>query len=166
MITESKESTPRGRGFLNSIKGDIFMTVRNKTVQEGAPIREGLFVLPSNSEERPYLLGSRCKKCGQVSFPPRGVCSKCFHDEFDPIPLSTEGKLYTYSIIRYPPPGLTAPYAVGYVDLPEGVRVFSILTGWDEGSLKVGMDLELVIDKFKEGDAGKPILTYKFRPIP
>lgn len=141
------------------------MTDTIETVQEGVPIREGLFVLSSKSEERAYLLGSRCKKCGQVSFPPRDVCSKCFNDEFDRIPLSREGKLYTYSIIRYPPPGLTAPYAIGYIDLPEGVRVFSILTDWDDGGLRVGMDLELVIDKFKEGEAGKPILTYKFRPI-
>ena len=141
------------------------MADRKENMKNGVPIREGLFVLPSKSEEKAYLLGSRCKKCGQVSFPPRVVCSKCFHDEFDHVPLSTEGKLYTYSIIRYPPPGLTAPYAIGYIDLPEGVRVFSILTDWDDGSLRVGMDLELVIDKFKEDDAGKPILTYKFRPI-
>lgn len=141
------------------------MTDTNEAVQKGVPIREGLFVLPSKSGEKAYLLGSRCKKCDQIYFPPRAVCSMCFNDELDNIPLSTEGKLYTYTIISYPPPGLKAPYAIGYIDLPEGVRVFSILTNWDNESLQVGMDVELVIEKFRENDEGNIILTYKFRPI-
>ncbi|MEE9610710.1 MAG: Zn-ribbon domain-containing OB-fold protein [Desulfatiglandales bacterium] len=141
------------------------MPDRKETFNKSVPIREGLFMLPSKSGEGAYLLGSRCRECTQVSFPPRAVCSKCFNDELDNIPLSTKGKLYTYSIVRYAPPGLTAPYAIGYIDLPEGVRVFSILTGWDNESLKVGMDVELVIDKFKEDEEGKTILTYKFKPV-
>jgi uncharacterized OB-fold protein len=81
------------------------------------------------------------------------------------IPLSTKGKLYSYTIIGYPPPGLTAPYAIGYVDLPEGVRVFSILTGWNPGTLKVGMDVELVLDTFRQDKEGNELITYKFRPV-
>lgn len=128
------------------------------------PIREGLFSMPSKSGEKPYLLGSRCKACAQIAFPPRAVCSNCFSEEMENIPLSTKGKLYTYTIIGFPPPGMTAPYAIGYIDLPEGVRIFSILTDWDQESLKVGMDVELVLGKFREDKEGNEVLTYKFRP--
>lgn len=128
------------------------------------PIREGLFTMPSESGQKPYLLGSRCKTCSQISFPPRAVCSNCFSEEIESIPLSTKGKLYTYTIIGYPPPGIRAPYAIGYVDLPEGVRAFSILTDWNEESLKVGMEVELVLEKFREDKEGNEVLTYKFRP--
>jgi uncharacterized OB-fold protein len=58
------------------------------------------------------------------------------------------------------------PYAIGYVDLPEGVRVFSILEDWDRKSLRVGMDMELTLGKFKEDKEGNEIVTYKFRPVP
>lgn len=128
------------------------------------PIREGLFTMPSESGQRPYLLGSRCKTCSQIFFPPRVVCSNCFSEEIESIPLSTKGKLYTYTIIGYPPPGILAPYAIGYVDLPEGVRAFSILTDWKSEDLKVGMDVELVFEKFREDKEGNIVLTYKFRP--
>ena len=134
-------------------------------MEKGVPIREGIFVLPAGSGEKASLLGSRCKACGRVFFPPRHVCPQCFSDEFDSVRLSRVGKLYTFSIVRYAPPGLTAPYAVGYVDLPEGVRVFSILADWDQGTLDIGMDVELIIDTFRVDEDGKEILTYKFRPV-
>jgi len=141
------------------------MTDQKSSASKRVPIREGLFRPPSEPGEKPHLLGTRCKMCGLVSFPPRAVCSRCFSEEMESIPLSTTGRLYSYTIIGYAPPGLTAPYAIGYVDLPEGVRVFSILAGWNREGLKVGMDVELVLDKFRDDKEGKEIITYKFRPV-
>lgn len=141
------------------------MADKEKTGKKIIPIREGLFSIPSESGERPYLFGSRCKTCAQVSFPLRKVCSKCFGEEMEVIPLSIKGKVYSYTIIEYPPPGIVAPYAIGYIDLPEGVRVFSILTDWDQKSLRIGIEVELTLGKFKEDKEGNEILTYKFRPV-
>ena len=129
------------------------------------PIREGLFRMLSEAGEKPCLLGSRCKTCAQLSFPPRKVCSGCLGEEMEVIPLGTEGKLYSYTIVEYPAPGLVGPYAIGYVDLPEGVRVFSILADWDRKNLRVGMDVELTLGKFREDKDGNEIVTYKFRPV-
>ena len=136
-----------------------------RTNKKIIPIRERLFRIPSEAGEKPHLLGSRCTDCGQQSFPPRKVCSRCFGEAMEIIPLSTDGKLYSYTIVEYPAPGLVGPYAIGYVDLPEGVRVFSILADWDRKNLKVGMDLELTLGKFKEDKEGNEIWTYKFRPV-
>ncbi|MCJ7593554.1 MAG: Zn-ribbon domain-containing OB-fold protein [Desulfobacterales bacterium] len=141
------------------------MTAHGKPDVKGIPIREGLFTNPSEPGENAHLLGSRCQECAQVFFPPRSICSKCFNTKWDRVPLSRKGKLYTYTIIGYPAPGLSAPYAVAYIDLPEGIRVFSILTGWKEKELEKGMDMEMVIERFKEDERGNVILTYKFRPI-
>jgi uncharacterized OB-fold protein len=140
------------------------MTDEKTTVKKSIPIREGIFHMPSRPGEKPYLFGSRCKACAEISFPPRKFCSKCFSDQMEAIPLSSRGQLYSYTIIGYPPPGLQAPYAIGYVDLPEGVRVFSIITDWDQQSLKVGANVELTIGKFKEDKDGNEIVTYKFSP--
>ncbi len=140
--------------------GDI--TKQDKKI---IPIREGLFRMPSEPGEKSHLLGSRCKGCGHKSFPPRKVCSRCFGEEMEIVPLSFSGKLYSYTIVEYPAPGLVGPYAIGYVDLPEGVRAFSILADWNRKSLRVGMDMELALGKFKEDKEGNEIWTYKFRPV-
>jgi uncharacterized protein len=138
---------------------------QKESSKKKVPLREGLFVIPSLPEEKPSLLGSRCKGCGKMAFPPRSVCSTCHIEEMEKAPLSREGRLYTYTIIGYPPPGLTAPYAIGYVDLPEGVRVFSILTDWEKTGLEVGMEVELVVGRFRDDKEGNEIVTYKFRPV-
>jgi uncharacterized OB-fold protein len=132
--------------------------------RKSIPIREGIFEVPPHGDETRYLMGNRCKKCSQVSFPPREICSRCYSEAFDRIRLSTKGKLYSFTLIGYPPPGLTAPYAIGYVDLPEGIRIFSILSDWDRVGLKIGMELELIFGRFKEDKDGNEIFTYKFRP--
>jgi len=129
------------------------------------PIREGLFKMPAGPGAKPSLIGTRCAHCGQMSFPARGVCAGCSSQELEHIPLNTKGKLYAYTIIGYPPPGLTAPYAIGYVDLPEGVRVFSILTEWSADTLKVGAEVEMVLDRFRRDKEGNELITYKFRPV-
>ena len=137
----------------------------DKNTPKNIPIRDGLFTLPSRPGEHPSILGSRCTQCDHIDFPPRAVCPECLHEDMVKTPLSRRGTLYTYSMINYPAPGLTAPYAVGYIDLPEGIRVFSMLTGWGKAGLAVGMDVEMIIEKFMEDEQGNTLLTNKFRPI-
>lgn len=72
------------------------------------------------------LVGSRCGTCGSVYFPPRRLCVEDL-GECEPVPLSTTGSLYEASLVRIAPLGFTAPYWAGYVDLPEGVRLFAPL---------------------------------------
>ncbi|MFH1487916.1 MAG: Zn-ribbon domain-containing OB-fold protein [Pseudomonadota bacterium] len=141
------------------------MTAPSEASLKGIPIREGLFTLPDESHEKAHLIGSRCPLCGQISFPRRSICAKCLSPDLEETPLSGKGRIYTYTVIGYPAPGLEAPYAVAYIDLPEGVRVFSILTGWSRQTLEPGTEVELVIDKFREDEEGAAILTYKFRPV-
>lgn len=110
------------------------------------------------------LAGSRCRTCGRSYFPQKRVCPNCFKiDQMDPVALSRRGKLYSFTIVEAAPPGFTAPYAVGYVDLPEGVRIFSPLNG-DNDTLRIGMDLELTIGPIKEED-GVTIIGQKFSPV-
>ncbi len=86
-------------------------------------VREGLFTWPSNS---PHLLGSCCPHCSRIFFPTRRICPDCFKDEtLTTIELSNHGTLYTYCVLRRGPMGFESPYAIGYVDLPEGLRIFA-----------------------------------------
>ncbi len=116
----------------------------------------------------PVVVGSKCRKCGRVYFPKKKVCPDCWlRDEMDITPLSKQGKLSLFTIATMSLLGLKTPYACGYVDLPEGVRLFTLLTDckpFDE-KLELDMEVEMVIEKMKKDDFGNDIYTYKFRPI-
>ncbi|GAH62676.1 unnamed protein product [marine sediment metagenome] len=118
-----------------------------------------------DASETPPLLGSRCKSCGKVYFPPRIICPECFtNDTMEEVSLSKRGKLYSFTIIRRQslcPPNFTAPYAFGYVDLPEGVRVVSLLQG-DIDSLTLDSEMELVLRKLGEDESGNEIMAFSF----
>lgn len=81
------------------------------------------------------LEGSRCRVCGTVGYPASTVCARCARPTADPLLLSGEGVVWAHTVQRFPPKsppyvvpaeGFT-PYAVGYVELPEGIKVEAIL---------------------------------------
>lgn len=71
------------------------------------------------------LLGSRCNQCGASSWPARAICHRCGSPDVEGSVLSREGSLITYTTVWVPRPGLEPPYALGQIDLPEGVRVIA-----------------------------------------
>lgn len=81
------------------------------------------------------LRGSRCADCGTTAYPRADRCPRC-GARAEPAELSGEGTLWTWTVQRYapksppyvPPPGGFAPFAIGYVELPEGLRVEAVLT--------------------------------------
>jgi uncharacterized OB-fold protein len=130
-------------------------------------VSEGLFHLPEGDEPG-YLIGSRCGSCGTVSFPRRRVCPGCLEREaIDEIPLSRKGILYTYSVNRQAPLGFTAPYVTGKVDLPEKVRIFSLITGVepDDSALRIGQPMELVFGAVTRDASGAELWGYMFQPV-
>ncbi len=133
---------------------------------EGTPFKDGLFTWPLAPGDQPYLLANKCQTCGKIFFPKVAVCPECLKaDSLEGIKLSPRGKLYTYTIVRVPTPGFKVPYAFGYIDLPEGIRVVSQIQAAEplEKNLKLGMEMELSIGQIRE-DAGKPIIGYLFHP--
>jgi uncharacterized OB-fold protein len=57
------------------------------------------------------------------------------------------------------------PYAFGYVELPEGVRIESLFTGCDFENLEIGLCVELVLEKISEDEQGNDVVCHKFRPL-
>jgi uncharacterized OB-fold protein len=132
------------------------------------PIKEGLFYEPASAHEKPYLIGSRCACCGYVSFLKRPICPVCLEDgTMNEIPLSRKGKINTFTISRVAPLGFKAPYIQAFVDLPEGPRVFSLITGCEasESAIDIGSEVQLVIEKICVDEEGGELIGYKFRPV-
>ena len=80
--------------------------------------------------------------------------------------------LWTWTIQRFPPPAppfagdreAFEPFGVGYVELPEGIRVEARLTESDPGALAIGMPMELVLEPFDRDAEGNERMTFAFRP--
>jgi len=114
--------------------------------------------------QRYRLEAGKCKKCGQVYFPPRLICPECKSKQFEMIKLNPEGKLLTYTIIRVASDkfSIQAPYAVGIVELNDGVKLTSQIADVDFDKIKIGMKLKLVFRKIQdEGAAGLHCYGYK-----
>ena len=129
------------------------------------PLRNNLFTVPNLSSKEASLLGSKCQSCQEVAFPQKTICPNCFGNKIKPVKLSSKGKLFTFTVTYQGPREYSVPYACGYIDLPEGVRLYSLITDWTPEKLKIGVEMELVIDKIKEDSEGNEVIGYKFRPV-
>lgn len=135
------------------------------------PIAEGLFTWPA---EQPALLGGRCDECGRTTFPQQPGCPACGSDAMTTIALPRSGRLWTWTIQGFPPKSppygrvessqTFEPYGVGYIELPDHVRVEARLTVADPAGLRIGMAMTLVIVPFREDADGNQIMTYAFTP--
>lgn len=85
-------------------------------------------------ETRGRLHGSRCSDCAVATYPAGPACPRC-GGPAEPVVLSGTGTLWTWTVQRYapksppyvPPASGFTPFTVGYVELPEGVRVLATL---------------------------------------
>lgn len=128
---------------------------------------EGMFHVPDSTGDEPYLIGSRCDDCGVVQFPKMHVCPHG-HRKMKDIQLGRRGKLFSVTISTVGVQGFDAPYYQAFVATPEGPRVFSLISKdvpVEDGALKEGMDVELVIEPVRVNADGKAVLTYKYRPV-
>jgi uncharacterized protein len=108
------------------------------------------------------LVVQRCVECGQYQFYPRALCASCAGDT-EWVDASGRGTLYTYTVIRQNRSEAFAalsPYAVGIVELDEGVRMMSNIVDCDVDDLRVGMALEVLLLKASD-DVGLPF----WRPV-
>jgi len=143
-----------------------------RTRKNQLPFAEGYFTTPLLPTENVRLVGSKCRSCGISLFGRRHGCESCASTDLEDITLGKLGKVYSYSFANYAPPQPYAgsvdpfvPYAIAWIDLSEGVRILSTLTHCDPEDVKIGMDVELVVEKGWEDSNGDEVFTYKFTPV-
>jgi uncharacterized OB-fold protein len=91
------------------------------------------------------LMAGKCLKCGKIHLPPRPLCDNCFSRAFEWVNVSGKGKLLTYTVINIAPVQFQelTPYAVGIVQLENGVKIPGMIQGLQQKQLKIGMELTL-----------------------
>jgi uncharacterized OB-fold protein len=89
------------------------------------------------------LMGLKCNRCKRVTAPPRSLCSHCSSSDVTWTELSGKGRLVTYTVIHIAPAQFQAfvPYAVGVVELADGVRLPGMIRNANVDNLRLGMEL-------------------------
>lgn len=132
-----------------------------RVLMKGAHLR-----LKEGPDGAPSLEGSRCPECGACFYPPRYVCLACYHEGLEAVELSRRGTVYTFTVGRMAPPKalVQAPYVIAQVQLPEGVIVPTVLTDVDPEAVRIGMPVDLVVEKATVDAEGNEVMAFKFRP--
>ena len=97
-----------------------------------------------STTEAPMLHGSRCDHCGNVAFPVADGCQRCGQQVMRAIELSGHGTVWGFTVQRFapksppyvPPTDGFVPFAVGYVELSDGVKVEAVLDCVDFADLE------------------------------
>jgi len=121
-----------------------------------APIREGIL-----QTDPARLIGTICPSCKTRVFPGRDFCPACDSPEApQPILLSPEGTVFSFTTVRQAPAGRSVPYTLAYVDLSDGVRVMAQVDE-EPATVHIGMRVSLLLRNVVP-EPGDPRLGYAF----
>lgn len=90
------------------------------------------------------LLIQRCGGCGTLRFPWLPGCGRCGSPDWDTVEAGGSGSVFSYVVMHHPSfPAFDPPFAVGLVELAEGVRIVSNVVGVPHDQVRIGMPVEL-----------------------
>ena len=103
----------------------------------------------------------RCRSCLAYHFYPRDFCPSCFSFEVEWVKTGGDGVIYSFTVCHRPAPGFEqdAPYNLALVQLEEGVRMMSNIVECANEDLRIGMPVEVTLDRVTEG-----VTLPKFKP--
>jgi uncharacterized OB-fold protein len=105
------------------------------------------------------LIGSRCKACHKVYFPPKNFCPDCRRKgRIEDHQLSGKGKIVSYTVIRVPPEGFESPYAVAIIELEEGTNISGQIVG-NPDEVGIGKRVSPVFRKISQ-DGSSGLIQY------
>lgn len=100
------------------------------------------------------FLVQKCSDCGKPQYHYRAFCCHCWSEAVNDVEISGHGTVWTFSVVnRNLTPAFSSwgRYAVGVVELPEGVKVVSKLEADDVDSIRIGSAVRLEFCKANDG---------------
>jgi len=107
-----------------------------------------------NAAREGRLVVQECQECHQVWHPPLPRCPHCHSADLGWRAVSGHGTVYTYTIVRHPTHYAFAdkiPYILAIVELTEGPRLVTALTGIEPAEVRVGLPVHAVFRKVADG---------------
>ncbi|MCQ9134713.1 bifunctional MaoC family dehydratase N-terminal/OB-fold nucleic acid binding domain-containing protein [Streptomyces hilarionis] len=100
--------------------------------------------------EHRFLI-QRCAGCAALRFPWLPGCNGCGSAEWDTVEAGGEGTVFSYVVMHHPSfPAFSPPYAVGLIELAEGVRVISDVVDVPYDKVRIGMPVTLEFRVFDD----------------
>src|SRR5258708_36570363 len=141
-------------------------------VKTRLPAVEGWFRM---DDTEPHLLGSRCTSCSTFFFPRETFFCRnpdCDGRQFDEVPLSNRGRVWSWTTNHYPPPppyvpaDPFVPYTIAAVELAEEHMVVmgQMADGVDPAGLRAGTEVELTLGTLFTDDDHEYVV-WKWRPV-
>ncbi|MEU0003898.1 bifunctional MaoC family dehydratase N-terminal/OB-fold nucleic acid binding domain-containing protein [Streptomyces sp. NPDC006314] len=110
------------------------------------------------------LLVQRCRDCGTLRHPWLPGCNACGGLDWDTIEASGAGTVYSYVVMHHPPfPAFDPPYAVGLIELAEGVRMVSGVVGVPYDKVRVGLPVRVEFRTYEDEEGA--LLLPVFRVV-
>ncbi len=101
---------------------------------------------------RHELLIQRCDACQRYVFYPRSQCPHCFADSLSWVQASGAGTIYSYTVVHqaYGPFAGDIPFVVALVELQEGVRMMTRISGSPREAVRVGAPVQIVFEHIND----------------
>jgi uncharacterized OB-fold protein/acyl dehydratase len=110
--------------------------------------------------KRGELLIQRCESCGKLRHPPRPACPYCRSLDWGTVVSSGRGTVFSFVVVHHPQAaGFEYPLPVVLVELVEGTRLISNVSGIEPEDLRIGMEVEVDFRSYAD-DLTLPV----FRP--
>lgn len=112
--------------------------------------RDTAFFWEGLNERR--LLIRKCTSCQHLHHPPGPMCPVCHSREWTALEASGRGTIHSFVIVHQGQlPGFTYPLPVALIDLEEGTRVVSNLSGIGVDEVAIGMPVEIEFNEVEPG---------------
>ncbi len=119
---------------------------------------------------------TKCKDCGNVSYPPRVICPQCYSENLEFVDLPKKGKVVVFSEeVKGVPIGFESPLIHAVVDLGTDPmrRLLTRVINCPAGTLKRGDEVQLIvfdipampIEKGRAGTIMAERVFFAFEPV-
>ena len=91
----------------------------------------------------------QCTACNEFRHPPRWYCPACHSDQYEFVPVSGRGTIYSMAINHFTVDRAwidELPYITAVVQLEEGPRVVGDLRGVKPGEVALGAEVQVTVE--------------------
>ena len=131
------------------------MSLTDKSVR---PLREGLY-------RDGALVAGVSRKSSRIHFPKPDASFESDDGQIEEIVLGSTCTLFSFTTVHMKTAHFDPPYCIGYVDFPEGVRVFGPIRAENVAALRVGLPMTVEIAPLWQEADGATIIAHRFVPI-
>lgn len=145
-----------------------YKTLGNPLEEDQMLLREGILKFPGGPDDKPQIIASKCRACGDIAFPKKMRCGKCDGKIMEDVLLSNRGTLYAHTIVRQAVPGYDVPNILGVVKLPEDddLLIMAQIRECAPEDVVNGMVVETIAAQlYFDFLRNKKVIGYAFRPV-